>query len=126
MKVVQSALSLNVDDLQASVDFAVSHLGFVIEMSADGVTSLKRDDVGFNLVFLRTGLASFRPTSHAGSAGQGTLVVFVVADADAEHERLVAEGVAITTPLQTEPWGQRFFQVQDPNGVVYEITHWAT
>jgi uncharacterized glyoxalase superfamily protein PhnB len=124
MKIIQSALSFNVDDVQASVDFAVSHFGFEVEMAAEGVVSLKKPDAGFNLVFLRTGLPSFRPASHAGSAGQGTLVVFVVGSADEEHARLLAEGVSIGTPLQTEPWGQRFFQVQDPNGIVYELTHW--
>jgi uncharacterized glyoxalase superfamily protein PhnB len=30
---------------------------------------------------------------------------------------MAAEGdVPITTPIQTEPWGERFFQVTDPSG----------
>ena len=125
MRIVQSAVSLNVKDVAASTNFAVRNLGFVVDMSVDGMSSLKHDEAGFNLVFLRTGLASFRPNTHSGSAGQGTLVVFVVPDADAEHARFVENGVAITTPLQTEPWGQRFFQIADPNGIVYELTHWV-
>jgi len=125
MRIEQSALSLNVANVQASADFAATHFGFVVEMSAEGVVSLRSDSAGFNLVFLQTGLNSFRPASHAGPAGQGTLVVFVVPNADAEHDRLIGEGVSITTPLQTEPWGQRFFQVQDPNGIVFELTHWT-
>ena len=36
----------------------------------------------------------------------GLLVVFVVSDIDADHQRLVDGGVEITTPLQTEPWGR--------------------
>jgi uncharacterized glyoxalase superfamily protein PhnB len=126
MRIIQSALSLNVNNIQASADFAVRHLGFVVEMSAEGVISLRSETAGFNLVFLQTGLESFRPATHAGTAGQGMLVVFIVKDTDQEHRRLVEEGVSITTPLQTEPWGQRFFQVQDPNGIVYELTHWVS
>lgn len=125
MHIKRSALSLNVADVQASADFAVRHFGFAVEMDADGFMSLNSTTAGFHLVFLRTGLESFRPASHAGPAGVGTLVVFQVEDADWEHERLAGNGVSITTPLHTEPWGQRFFQVQDPNGIVYELTHWV-
>lgn len=126
MNIRNSALSLNVADVSASVEFATAHLGFATEMTADGMASLRRDGVGFNLVFLRTGLPSFRPSALAGPAGQGTLVVFVVEDTDAEHAELVRRGVPILTAPQSEPWGQRFFQVQDPNGIVYEITHWES
>lgn len=64
MKVTASALSLNVADPSASAEFAKSHLGFVEEMAAEGFVSLKRADVGFNLVFLKTGL---EPSSQPGS-----------------------------------------------------------
>jgi hypothetical protein len=56
----------------------------------------------------------------------GVLIAFVVDDVDAECARLEGEGVAITTPLQTEPWGERFFQVTDPNGVVIQFVQWMT
>jgi len=29
------------------------------------------------------------------------------------------------TPLQTEPWGERFLQVADPNGVVIQLVQWV-
>ena len=44
---------------------------------------------------------------------------------DPEHDRLVAEGVAITTTLETEPWGERYFQVTDPNGVIVQLVQWV-
>jgi len=121
--ITASAISLNVADPQASAAFAREHLGFAQDMAADGFVSLSRPDAGYNLIFLRTGLESFVPRSAAGHA-DGLLVVFVVDDVDAECARLEAEGVAITTPLQTEPWGERFFQVTDPNGVVVQFVQW--
>ncbi|WP_416212005.1 hypothetical protein [Nostoc sp. DedSLP04] len=27
----------------------------------------------------------------------------------------------ITTEIESEPWGERFFQVTDPNGVVIQL-----
>ena len=124
MNITASAVSLNVADPVASAAFAERHLGFPAEMSADGFVSLSRPDAGFNLVFLRTGLATFKPESMAGHSADGLLIAFVVDDVDAEHARLVEEGVAITTPLETEPWGERYFQVTDPNGVVVQFVQW--
>ena len=62
------------------------------DMAADGFVSLSRPDAGFNLVYLRTGLPSFKPPALAGHRADGLLVAFVVDDVDAEHDRLVAEG----------------------------------
>ncbi|MFZ2175079.1 MAG: VOC family protein [Rhodococcus sp. (in: high G+C Gram-positive bacteria)] len=126
MKVTSSALSLNVADPTASAEFARTHLGFVEEMAADGFVSLGRDDVGFNLIFLRTGLGTFKPAEIAGDAGQGLLIALVVEGIDAEYERLQGEGVPIVTPIETEPWGERYFQMRDPNGVIIQLVEWVS
>ena len=126
MKITASALSLNVADEQASAQFARDHLGFVEEMANDGFVSLSRPDAGFNLIFLRIGLKSFKPDDLRGHAADGLLVVIVVDDIDAEYARLQAAGVPITTPIETEPWGERYFQMSDPNGVVIQLVQWMT
>ena len=95
-------------------------------MASDGFVSLSRADAGFNLIFLRTGLKSFKPEHMRGRRADGLLVVFVVDDVDGEYARLQGEGVRITTPIQTEPWGERFFQVTDPSGVVIQLVQWTT
>ena len=125
MPITASAVSLNVADPAASGAFAERHLGFKQEMSADGFVSLSRPDAGYNLIYLRTGLETFKPGRMRGPV-DGVLIVFVVDDVDAECARLEREGVAITTPLETEPWGERFFQVTDPNGVVVQFVQWMS
>ena len=126
MQITASAISLNVDDVTVSATFVKQHFGFNEDMSADGFVSLSRKDAGFNLIFLRTGLESFKPTQMRGHRADGLLVVFVVDDIDGEYARLQAEGVAIATPIETEPWGERFFQVTDPNGVVIQLVQWIS
>ena len=125
MNITASAVSLNVDDPEASAAFARDHFGFEPEMSADGFVSLARPDAGFNLVYLRTGLPTFKPAALAGHRADGLLLAFVVDDVDAEYERLIGEGVEITTPIETEPWGERYFQVTDPCGVVLQLVQWV-
>ena len=124
MNITASALSLNVADPEASAAFVRDHFGFQQEMAADGFVSLSRPDAGFNLIYLRTGLPTFKPATMAGHAS-GLLVVFTVEDIDAEYARLQAEGVDIVTPIETEPWGERYFQMSDPNGVIYQLVQWV-
>jgi predicted enzyme related to lactoylglutathione lyase len=126
MQITSSAVSLNVADERASAAFLRDHFGFVEEMSADGFVSLTRPDAGFNVIYLRTGLPTFKPASMAGRIADGLLLVFVVDDVDAESDRLAQAGVAFTTPIETEPWGERYFQVTDPNGVVIQLVQWMT
>ncbi|HSI94289.1 MAG TPA: VOC family protein [Jiangellaceae bacterium] len=126
MNITASAISLNVDDETASAAFLKDHFGYTEEMAADGFVSLSRPDAGFNLIFLRTGLKSFQPEYMRDHRADGLLVALVVDDIDAEYARIQKEGVAITTPLQTEPWGERFFQVADPNGVIIQLVQWVT
>jgi catechol 2,3-dioxygenase-like lactoylglutathione lyase family enzyme len=98
-----SAISLNVKDVEASRNFFAQHIGFVEKMAADGFVSMARSDVGFNVAFLRQGLSSLQPETLKHAHVDGVILAFVVDDVDAEEARLRAEGVSITTPLQTEP-----------------------
>ena len=124
MQITASAISLNVDDVTASAAFVKHHFGFTEDMADDGFVSLSRQDAGFNLIFLRTGLATFKPERLRDRRADGLLIVFVVEDIDDEYVRLQQEGVVITTAIETEPWGERFFQVTDPNGVTIQLVQW--
>lgn len=124
MQITSTALSLNVPDVDASAEWVQQHFGFTVAMSADGFSSLQHPDAGVNLIYLRTGLSTFKPASAAVDAS-GLLVVFTVEAIDAEYARLQREGVTIVTPIETEPWGERYFQMTDPNGVVYQLVQWV-
>ena len=124
MQITASAISVNVADVQASSEWARKYLGFDAAMSADGFCSLAHPDAGFNLIYLRTGLPTFKPSSAAGTA-TGLLVVFTVEDIDGDYMRLRDAGVEIVTPIETEPWGERYFQMADPNGVIYQLVQWV-
>ena len=123
MKITASAVSLNVDDVAASAHFLTTHFGFAEQMSADGFVSLVRDDVGMNVVFLRRGL-EILPDDQRHDHAAGLILAFAVDDLEGELARLQAEGVAITMPLRSEEWGQRAFQVRDPNRVIVELLDW--
>lgn len=124
MQITGSAISLNVPDVPASAAWATKHLGFDEAMSASGFCSLTHPDAGLNLIYLQTGLPTFKPASAAGAA-DGLLVVFTVEDIDADYANLQEAGAEIVTPIATEPWGERYFQMADPNGVIYQLVQWV-
>jgi uncharacterized glyoxalase superfamily protein PhnB len=123
MNITATAVSLNVDDVRASSGFLADHFGFREEMAADGFASLARDDVGMNIVFLRRGLPTL-PADQRDEHARGQILAFVVDDLEGELVRLQQEGVTITMPLTVEDWGERAFQVRDPNGVIVQLVDW--
>ena len=124
MKITSSAVSLNVDDVPASSSFLVEHFGFREEMAADGFASLSRPDAGVNVVYLRRGLPTL-PADQRDEHANGIILAFVVDDLEGELARLQGEGVTITMPLTAEEWGERAFQVRDPNGVIVQLVDWT-
>ncbi|CAM3189291.1 VOC family protein [Nocardioides dubius] len=124
MNITASAISLNVPDPAASARFA-AQLGFTEAMSSDGFVSLAHPSAGVNVIFLQTGLATFKPARIAGSAGQGTLLAFEVDDLDAEFARIAATGAEVVTAPETEPWGERYCQFADDNGIVWQLVQWV-
>ncbi len=123
MKITSSAVSLNVEDPVTSAAFLRDHFGFTEEMAADGFASMAREDAGMNVVFLRRGLPTL-PADQRDDHARGLILAFVVDDLEGELARLEREGVPITMPLTVEEWGERAFQVRDPNGVIVQLVDW--
>ncbi|MER6396992.1 MULTISPECIES: VOC family protein [unclassified Kitasatospora] len=124
MQITGAAVSLTVEDVTASAAFLQQHFGFAEQMAADGFASLGRPDSGMNVVYLRRGL-DVLPEGFRDQHAAGLILAFTVADVAAEEARLRAAGVEITMPLRDEPWGERLFQVTDPNGVVIQLVEWV-
>lgn len=124
-KITSFAVSLNVPHPGASAYFLREHFGYAIEMQEDGFISLRHPDGGSNIIFLRTGLPTFKPEEVAGPARDGLLQVLVVEGLDRVHEHLVQQGIDVVTPPETEAWGERYAQYRDPNGLIIQLVEWV-
>ncbi|MFD6231788.1 VOC family protein [Streptomyces sp. NPDC060232] len=124
MNVSASALSLTVADVDASRDFFRTHLGYEVTMADDGFCSLTREGAAVDIVLLRKGTEVLPAEQRDREAG-GLIVALTVSGLAAEEARLRAAGAPITMPLREEPWGERLFQITDPNGVVVQLVEWA-
>ncbi|MBT2447763.1 VOC family protein [Streptomyces sp. ISL-43] len=124
MHVSASTLSLTVADVDASRDFFRTHLGYEVAMADDGFCSLTREDAAVDIVLLRKG-TDVLPAEQRDREAGGLILALTVSGLAAEEARLRAAGAPITMPLREEPWGERLFQLTDPNGVVVQLVEWA-
>ena len=123
MNVTACGVALNVDDVPASTAFLVDHFGFRVDGAADGYATLTRPDLAVNVIYLRRGLSTLPADQRDDHAG-GLILALTVDDLEGELARLQREGVRITMPLTSEEWGERAFQVRDPNGVIVQLVDW--
>ncbi|WNF29309.1 VOC family protein [Streptomyces sp. C11-1] len=125
MNVSSSTLSLTVADVDASRAFLCTHLGYEVATADDGFVSLTRGDAAVDVVLLRRG-TDVLPAEQRDQRAAGLILALTVTVTDiaAEEARLRAAGAPITMPLREEPWGERLFQMTDPNGVVVQLVSW--
>ncbi|WP_237686385.1 hypothetical protein [Arthrobacter jiangjiafuii] len=51
-------------------------------------------------------------------AGGGPTGIMLASD-------LLAQDIAVVTSPETEPWGERFAQYRDPNGLIVQLVQWV-
>ncbi len=116
----ESKVELFVEDSARSAGF-YAQLGFAItEHKPDGYTTLRRGD----FVLALSPLPSWLPLSWLGflrSPPLGTELVFYVDDLPAQREALATAG-AEPGEIRLQPWGDRDFRVDDPDGYYVRVS----
>lgn len=125
MKIAASTVSLTVADVAASQAFLTDHLGYTTQVDADGFASLTRSDA-VDIVLLARGTEVLPPEQRDQQASGLILAFTLEGGLDDEEKRLRDAGVEITMALREEPWGERLFQITDPNGVIIQFVEWTT
>ncbi len=117
---------LAVADVARSVAFYRDHLGFAVAATYDHppYATLVRDGVRLSLAEQghaspdRPGVTMAVP---ADLSRQSVVLVLEVADAQAAHSALAAEGVPFLAAPYAPPWGGLRFFVVDPDRYLVEI-----
>lgn len=120
MKCTQFYPVLMSEQVAATARFYIKHFRFAPQFENDWYVHLQStEDPAVNLAVLQSGHATI-PTRARVQAG-GLLLNFEVDDVDAEFERARAANLPILLPLRNEPFGQRHFITEDPNGVLIDV-----
>jgi catechol 2,3-dioxygenase-like lactoylglutathione lyase family enzyme len=121
MEFTAAGMALAADDPVASAAWFTEHFGFRVGIDIGWYVNTQHPDhANLSLDFVQRDHESWAAVAR-GKTVAGTLLAFLVADVDAEHDRLRAAGLEVVMPLVTEPWGQRRFQVAGPDGLLIEV-----
>ena len=107
-------------DVASTARFYIEHFRFMPLFQSEWYVHLQSsEDEGVNLGIVH----NTHETIPAVARGRvsALLINFEVEDPDAEYARAVAGGLPILLELRDEPFGQRHFITQDPNGVLIDV-----
>lgn len=77
------------------------------------------------LSFLLPDHPSQQPLFQPAFGGQGVYLTIEVDDVDALYETIRKKNIEIKIALRDEPWGDRHFAIQDPNGVGIDLVKYS-
>ena len=121
MKSTQYYPVLMTDRVAETARYYEQHFRFTRQFDSDWYVHLQSsEDEKVNLAILDGAHATIPAVARGGRAA-GVLLNFEVDNVDAEYERVLASGLDVQLALRDEPFGQRHFIVQDPNGVLIDV-----
>jgi catechol 2,3-dioxygenase-like lactoylglutathione lyase family enzyme len=111
--------------LAESRQFYTEVLGFGITFENEFYLLMHTPGRTAELSFLLPGHPSQQPLFQPAFEGKGLYLTIEVENVDEWYEKLRQKGVEIHITMRTEPWGDKHFAIQDPNGVGIDIVTYA-
>ncbi|AFD07534.1 VOC family protein [Solitalea canadensis] len=105
--------------------FYTSILDFGVTFENEFYLLLHTPNKQAEISFLLPEHASQQPLFQQAFQGQGVYLTIEVEDVDKVYKELKQKGIAIKIDLRNEPWGDRHFAIQDPNGIGIDIVTYS-
>ncbi|WP_282629424.1 VOC family protein [Empedobacter sedimenti] len=113
------------DKLVETKRFYTEVLDFGITFENEFYLLLHTPDKSSELSFLLPNHASQQPLFQPKFDGKGVYFTIEVDDVDEVYRKLKEKKIKIEIELRDEPWGDRHFAIQDPNGVGIDIVKYS-
>lgn len=111
--------------LAESKVFYTNVLGFGITFENEFYLLMHSPNRQAELSFLLPDHASQQPLFQKPFQGQGMYLTIEVEDVDKVYQELKKKKVDIKIDIRDEPWGDRHFAIQDPNGIGIDIVKYT-
>lgn len=105
--------------------FYTDVLGFGVTFENEFYLLLHTPDQKAEISFLLPNHPSQQPLFHKPFSGEGMYLTIEVEDVDKFYRELKAKNIEIKIELRDEPWGDRHFAIQDPNGIGIDMVEYA-
>jgi len=113
------------EKLAESKAFYTDTLGFGITFENEFYLLMHTPNRQAELSFLLPHHPTQQPLFHEPFNGTGIYLTIEVDDVYELYNRLKKDGVEIQVALRDEPWGDRHFAVQDPNGINIDLVKYS-
>jgi uncharacterized glyoxalase superfamily protein PhnB len=111
--------------LKESKDFYSKFLGFGVTFENEFYLLMHTSDKAGEISFLLPNHPSQQNIFHEPFNGKGLYLTIEVEDVDKIYKKLKKTGLEIKIELRDEPWGDRHFTIQDPNGINIDIVKYT-
>lgn len=111
--------------LAESKAFYTNHLGFGVTFENEFYLLLHTPNHEAEISFLLPNHPSQQPFFHKPFQGQGMYLTIEVEDVDKIYTDLKKKGIEIKIDIRNEPWGDRHFAIEDPNGLGIDIVKYS-
>ena len=101
--------------------FYTNVLGFGVTFENEFYLLMHTPNQEASISFLLPNHPSQKPLFHKPFQGQGMYLTIEVEDVDKLYAEMKKKGVEIKIELRDEPWGDRHFAIQDPNGIGIDL-----
>jgi catechol 2,3-dioxygenase-like lactoylglutathione lyase family enzyme len=126
---IQNKMKLNAGvittRLAESKAFYTNILGFGVTFENEFYLLLHTPNHEAEISFLLPNHPSQQPFFHKPFQGKGMYLTIEVDDVDSIYNQLKKKGVPIKIDIRNEPWGDRHFAIEDPNGVGIDIVKYS-
>ena len=113
------------EKLMESKLFYMEKLGFGVTFENDFYLLMHSPNKQTELSFLLPHHQSQQPFFQKPYNGQGMYLTIEVDEVDNIYKDLKNKGVDIKVELRDEPWGDRHFAIEDPNGIGIDIVKYS-
>ncbi len=111
--------------LAETKNFYTSILDFGVTFENEFYLLLHTPNKEAEISFLLPDHPSQHPLFQKPFAGQGMYLTIEVDDVDEIYNDFKKKGVEIKIDIRNEPWGDRHFAIQDPNGIGIDIVKYS-
>ena len=105
--------------------FYTKILGFGVTFENEFYLLMHTPNKEAEISFLLPNHPSQQPLFHNSFAGQGMYLTIEVDDVDKVYNDIKKKGAEIKIEIRNEPWGDRHFAIQDPNGIGIDIVKYS-
>lgn len=113
------------EKLAESKAFYTENLGFGVTFENEFYLLMHTPNKQAELSFLLPNHPTQNPFFHAAFEGKGMYLTIEMDEVDSLYQELKAKGVEIKVDIRDEPWGDRHFAIQDPNGIGIDIVRYT-